>query len=381
MTADVAAAPLVRPLWQRARLWLVLAGIVVLGAVLVGTLATKPGRPLDPTSARKNGSKALVRLLEHFGATVTATSNIDTALGDAAHAAVVVTSPDEYSDTQLHQLGSAAGRLVLVAPNSRAGHALADGLEPDPAGFLLEYPVCSDGGASAAGRVSLPGDALPYRPGETGATACYGGLFLTTPRLAVLGSSDLLRNDHVDDRGVAALDINAITDSRRLTSVVWLTAGSDASGAGETSFWDLFPSGAYRVFWWSLAVGVLIALWRGRRLGTVVSEPLPVVVRSAEVVEGHGRLYARAGARDRAASALRAAAITRLAHRLGLPSGASADQVSVAVAPLVGRAPADVLALLAGPPPVDDPALIRLTHDLDTMQAAAGGGTEGMRTT
>ena len=59
-------------------------------------------------------------------------------------------------------------------------------------------------------------------------------------------------------------------------------------------------------FIWLAVLGGLLVLWRARRLGPVVTEPLPVVVRSAEVVEGHGRLYSRAGARDRAAAALRA---------------------------------------------------------------------------
>jgi hypothetical protein len=119
-----------------------------------------------------------------------------------------------------------------------------------------------------------------------------------------------------------------------------------------------------------IAVGALLAIWRARRLGAVVAESLPVIVRSSEVVEGHGRLYARAGARDRAAAALRAATVARLAHRLGLPRGASAEQVAVAAAPLIGRTPADMVALLAGRAPADDLGLLRLAHDLDTLEIA-----------
>ena len=66
------------------------------------------------------------------------------------------------------------------------------------------------------------------------------------------------------------------------------------TGGGSPSIWSLFPPWTQRAFWWLLVVGVLVALWRGRRFGPVVTEPLPVVVRSAEVVEGHGRLYRRA---------------------------------------------------------------------------------------
>ena len=54
---------------------------------------------------------------------------------------------------------------------------------------------------------------------------------------------------------------------------------------------------------------VLVAGWRARRLGPVVEEPLPVVVRAAEVTEGRARLYRRAKARDRAANELRRATV------------------------------------------------------------------------
>jgi hypothetical protein len=107
----------------------------------------------------------------------------------------------------------------------------------------------------------------------------------------------------------------------------------------------------------------------------VVTEALPVIVRSAELVEGHGRLYVRAGARDRAAAALRHATALRLAARLGLPRGAPAGQVAVAVAAVVGRSSAETAGILAGPPPVDDAGLMRLALDLDHLEAAASGAT------
>jgi hypothetical protein len=373
----IAPADLVRPWWRRARLWLVLVVVAVLGGVLVGTLSQSPGRLLDPASAHKDGSKALARLLERYGATVHATGSVRAAAGQGvAGAAVVVTAPDDYSTAQLHRLRSAA-RLVLVRPGTRAAAALASGVQIGT-GIPTVRPGCSDPGARAAGKVALPGDAVAYR---APATSCYGGVLITTPRLAVLGSADLLRNDHLAHQGVAALDINAITDSRRITSVVWLLPGADAHGPGPASAWDLFPRWSYRVFWWLVVVGALAAVWRARRLGGVLREPLPVIVRAAEVVEGHGRLYARAGARDRAAGALRAAAVARLGHRLGLPRGAGAEQVGVALAPAVGRPPADVVGILAGAPPADDLELQRLARDLDELESAVGGGTTERTTT
>jgi hypothetical protein len=160
--------------------------------------------------------------------------------------------------------------------------------------------------------------------------------------------------------------------------VVWLLPGVSAHGPGPASVWDLFPAGTGRVVWWLAAVGGLLVLWRARRLGGIVSEPLPVSVRAAELVEGHGRLYARAGARDRAAAALRAATADRVARRLGLPRGAGPDAVVAAVAPLTGRPAADLTAVLSGPPPADDAQLVRLANELDRLEEAAlGGGRKG----
>jgi hypothetical protein len=373
---EIAPAAVARPFWRRARLWVALAVVTVVGGVLVGSLADEPGRPYDPGSPAKNGSLALHRLLARYGVGLTSTDSVERALTLGRSRAVVVVAPDDYASAQLRRLAEGAGRLVLARPGTRAVHAVDPTLEPDASAEPGGLPGCPDATALATGAVSLPGDAIAYRrAGEP--AGCYAGALVSSPRLAVLGSADVLRNDHLADEGAAAFDINAITDGRRLRSVVWLLPGGDAAGPGPASVWDLFPAGAYRVFWWAVVVGALLALWRARRLGSVVTEPLPVVVRSAELVEGHGRLYARDGARERAAGALRAAAVTRLAARLGLPRGAPADQVAVAAAPLLGRAPSEIVSVLAGPAPTDDAGLQHLARELDRVESALGGPDEG----
>lgn len=373
MAADdsaIAPGAFARPLWRRYRGWLLLVAAVLLAAIAVTTWTSTPGRTLDPASTQPNGGHALSRLLAGYGVTVRPTSSAAVAGRGARAAALLVTEPDSYSAAQLRALRAAAGRLVLVSPGTEPLAALAPGIEPDTVEPVDPEPDCADPGARAAGAVDFSDGARTYDDPGGATTRCYGGGYLTTPALAILADGQLLRNDHLAGTGVAALDINAITDSRRLTSVVWLLPGPDAQGSGPATIWDVFPSGAYRAFWWLAAVGVLLALWRGRRLGGVLPEPLPVVVRSAELVEGHGRLYRRAGARDRAAAALRSAAAARLVRRLGLPRAAGPEQIGVAAAPPAGRPPADVVALLAGPPPADDGALIDLARDLDALTAA-----------
>jgi hypothetical protein len=87
-----------------------------------------------------------------------------------------------------------------------------------------------------------------------------------------------------------------------------------------------------------------------------------VTVRASETVEGHGRLYQARRARDRAAEELRAAAGTRIARLAG---GTVTDE---AIATRTGLPPADVTALLHGPPPDTERALVTLANELDTLE-------------
>jgi hypothetical protein len=114
-----------------------------------------------------------------------------------------------------------------------------------------------------------------------------------------------------------------------------------------------------------LAVAVVLAAaWRARRLGPLVAERLPVVVRASETVEGHGRLYQARRARDRAASELRQAARARISRL----SGGSGETNAAAVAARTGDAPQDVTALLYGPAPRTDAQLVTLADDLDILE-------------
>src|SRR4029079_16437584 len=111
-----------------------------------------------------------------------------------------------------------------------------------------------------------------------------------------------------------------------------------------------------------LLVVVVAALWRGRRLGRLVTERLPVVVRAGETTRGRGRLYRRGRSYGHAAAALRAGTAARSAARLGLPGWAPAPLVAAAAARATSRRPADVEALLYGPPPTDDRGLADLAR-------------------
>jgi len=113
---------------------------------------------------------------------------------------------------------------------------------------------------------------------------------------------------------------------------------------------------------------VLIALWRARRLGPLISERLPVVVRASETVEGHAALYQSRRARDRATAALREDLLARMLPRLGLVRDAPQDAVAGAVAARSRRGQQDIARILYGPAPGTDTELLGLARSLDELE-------------
>jgi hypothetical protein len=130
----------------------------------------------------------------------------------------------------------------------------------------------------------------------------------------------------------------------------------------------LIPLPAYLVAIQLAVAVVLAAIWRSRRLGPLVPEPLPVVVRASETVEGHAGLYRSRRARGRAAAALRTAMLDRTRPALGLPQDAGAADVVAAFSARSGSGPDRIEAMLFGPAPRDDAALVALADNLDALE-------------
>jgi hypothetical protein len=191
--------------------------------------------------------------------------------------------------------------------------------------------------------------------------------------VTVLGAGTFLTNGELARAGNAALAVNLLPSRR----VVWLvppvsSVAAAPGPAGPRSFASLVPLTAYLVVA-QLAIAVLLAaIWRARRLGQLVTEPLPVVVRASETVEGHGHLYQSRHARGRAASALRAAALIRISKAAGLPPGASRETVTAAVAARTAADQATIAQLLYGPAPRTDQALVNLAREVDELEREVG---------
>jgi len=187
--------------------------------------------------------------------------------------------------------------------------------------------------------------------------------------VTVLGTGAPLANDDLGASGNAALALNLLAASPR---IVWLVPGPPPGPAathhGQRSLISLVPGQVYAVAIQLGIVVLMLALWRMRRLGPLVTEPLPVVVRACETVEGHGRLYRSRRARDRASAGLRDAALGRIVSRLGLPRAATDDATCQELASRTGRDAREIRAILFGAVPGDDAALVKLAADLDALE-------------
>jgi len=392
---DRPAAPSARPVTtprsalRRVRLPLAVLGLLVAASLLLALLGGV-GRTgdLTPDSPSQGGAQALARLLEARGVPVTrvgAVRPVDT-VEPAGAQTLFAPDTSRLADGDAAALLAEASSHDVVAVVTDEASRAALGLPPDTPRALLadvRAPGCAFAPAATAGPARTGGAPFPGSPpaGFRRTDACYPtSLGPTLVRyqpqdgsgsLVLLADPAFLRNDRLAEAGNAALALGLLDRGR---PVRWVLPPPGEAGGGEgEGILALLP---HRLYLGLAELGVvvaLLALWRGRRLGPVVVEPLPVVVRSVETVRGRSRLYRAARARDRAALALREAARARAAARLGLGPETPPPVLVDAVAAAAGRAAGDVGNLLYGAgAPADDPALVRLADDLDLLGADLG---------
>ena len=369
-----------RTRWQQWR-WPLTALVTFL--VLVGASSLLQARtsttPLAPDNPSDDGARAVAQILGDRGVDVHYVRTVREARALALEGTTLLvagTSALGYEGAQA--LATVPADLVVVGPDAYAVEELTDGE------FTLghEYTSgvqqadCPDPDAQAAERISTDerlvvatGDGVTCfpDPGLGGAGGAFGSLERDGRRIVVINDEAVITNAHLAEHGHAALALRTLGAHEDL---VWLVPSIelDADDVGTGGTGRIFPEWAPTVALQLLVVVLALALWRGRRLGRVVTEPLPVTVRAAEATLGRGRLYRRARTRGHAAAALRAGTASRLAARLGLPRAAGATDVIDAVARATGRGVDEISGVLYGPPPTDDGELLWLARTLDQLE-------------
>jgi hypothetical protein len=355
---------------------LVVLALVLTGIAVAAYSATGPKGTLDPAAYNPDGSHALAALLRNRDVAVRRVETVE-AVESRADSTVFVPIAAAFTPDELGHLADLPGRVVVVGAAGPSLVALGAAVTDAPVVAVeRRAPACALPVAARAGDVHIGG--ITYRAtGAAEVTECYASsgrptlVDLPVARLTLLGSADLFTNARLDERGNAALAIGLLGSGR---DVQWLLPRPGARDVASDRTLNDLISPSLKLGALELLVALLVlALWRARALGPVVSEPLPVVVRAAEAVEGRSRLYRAARARGSAADALRTGARDRLARRLGLGPDATRAAVVDAVVARIGRDPVGVDALLYGAAPNDDAALVRIADDLDILIREVAG--------
>lgn len=361
--------------WRVLRTPLLVTGLIVLAAIviLIATSARTSG-PFSPDSTDSDGARALAALLKNHGVAVHSTETLDDAVQPGEGKALIIGPAGSLGRSDLERIAQARwSHLVLIRPGSRALEVLAPGVlqTGDVLPSRSREAGCDLPAAVRAGTVTVSG---PTYSAPAAAVACYGdGINNTVIRLEVgdrivdvVGTPTSFTNAQLADDGNAALALNLIGTHRDLTWYLPQFESTD-TGTDSDSSAPLIPPDV-RYIGWALAFAVLVvAIWRGRRLGPVVAERLPVIVHAAETTEGRARLYRRSRARDRAAAALRESALGQLHKAHGIPRRAEPSAVVATVAARTGRDPVMLYELLYGMPPLSDAALMSLSFELDVL--------------
>lgn len=366
--APVGAAGFVR----RNRIWF-LVGIALVLALALSVWANSGDQeypaPLDPQNPDPDGAQALAQVLEDEGVDLTIARSAD-ALHDAAVGSgttVLVTGTEQLAPSTIRRLrrDTAGADVVLVEPPPHVLDEVQEGLEP----AYASDETAGDCDDDRFDDLTLTVDNAYGYDTADGCFDSFGGFVLAQGSTATtyFGAGQALTNDQVLRGDNAAVALRLLGEHDRL--VWYVPTYDDAADDEAVSLWTFAPGWLEPSLWLAGLAGIALMWWRGRRLGKLASEPLPVVVRAVETTRSRGRMYRRADDRPYAAAALRAASRRRLAEHLRLGRGASEADIITAVARHVGRREEDVGALLAHHAlvPTTDPGLVRLAQELTQL--------------
>jgi hypothetical protein len=339
-------------------------------SILTRDRATFPD-PLDPRNPGRDGAQAVARVLARHGV------EVEVVRGQAAflHArvdgatTVAVTNPSQLGASTLGKLedhAAEAGSLVVVGE--------AEGLVDQ---FGIDAGSSFTGDRRARCDEDLTQGLVVRTYGGSGleSDGCFGtddaAVLVHRDDLWLMASPESFANERVLDSDNAALALRLLGQQHRL---VWYVADAGDTAADDgVDLSELLPGWLVPSLYLLLAGVLALVLWRGRRLGPLVTEPLPVVVRAAESTRSRGQIYRRTGDRQHAAVILVGAARRRLVEALRLPRGSSVDILASAAASRTGRDPREVLDLLRDPVVAKDSQLVELGQRLLDLENEVRG--------
>ena len=350
--------------WLQRNRSLLVIGLGTLAALVVAVVLTagpRTGADHDPENPGARGARALAQVLADEGVDVEVVRSAD-ALEDQAigpDTTVVVTSPDNLGQSTADRLLVAAADSTVVVAGAGPGAVDVLGVDASAAYAPLDGPQsgdCTDTGLGDLAALSIEVDAAASYATTAGCFPSGSGWGLASAGegLVLLGAVGIVENDQVLRADNAAVALRVFGQHAR---VVWYVPSlGDLVGADGVGLRSLLPAWLLPAVWLLGLAMLAVIWWRGRRLGALATEPLPVTVRSLETTEARGRLYRSVSARGHAADVLRRSTRTDLATHLRLPH-AEASVLVRDVAARLDRPTADIESLIgdqAVAPSTDD---------------------------
>ena len=363
--------------WLRRRRTTALIVFALMAAVLVVAL-TQDGvsnaNRLDPENPGMEGSQALAEVLENEGVDVQVVRSAEAlaqAQADQSTTVIVTSTQNLGPSTADRLLDDTAGATLVVVDADLGAVDAFDDLDAPSLDSLSEGRK-ADCDLATVSDLTLEVDTALTYPSDDGCFRKDGRAALIDAESAVFfGGGDALTNDQVLRADNAAIALRVLGQHERL---IWYVPDfADVIPSESSNFASLIPRWIYPALWLSALTALALMIWRGRRLGPLATEPLPVVIKAIETTRSRGRLYRRAGDRGHAATALRQAARSRAAERLRLGKGASEADLIRDLARHLGRSETELTDLVGthAPVPRSDRDLIMLANQLAEIDRKA----------
>ena len=316
MTSTTTRAPGTEPFSRRRPRWFapVVLAAVLLAAALAMTVLSPGGKGntenLDPANPGFSGAQGLARVLSDQGVSVTVVRSQRELLQVSVDGAttVVITSTIHLSgrtaQAALAHAGAAAS-VVLLDPDADVTKGMGLPVDSHITDLSDVAAGCTGGQVSApvgtGFRLSRAGRAYTPTAGGSAITTCFadkkdgGGAMVVLPALErerppviLLGADALISNGAILDADNAAIALHLFGQTERL---IWYVPSLADIAPSESTSRAIAPAWFQPGLVLSSSAVVLLCLWRGRRLGRLVTEPLPVIVRAVETTESRGRMY------------------------------------------------------------------------------------------
>jgi hypothetical protein len=376
-----------KPLMRKRPRWV--TPLIVVGVLLAATLAMTLLNPagqgntdeLDPANPGYSGAQGLAHVLSDHGVSVTVVRSQRELLDETIDgtSTVVITHDLRLSGRTARAAlahAASAASVILLDPDPEVTKGMGLPVESHLTDLTDVAAACTVAAVGEDFRLALAGRAYTTTGSGSGTTSCFpdksgGGALVSLPGAAgrppviLLGDDTLISNGTILDSDNAAIALHLFGQTDRL---IWYVPSLADIAPSESSSRSIAPAWFGPGLALATSAVVFLCLWRGRRLGRLVTEPLPVIVRAVETTESRGRMYRKSRDRTRALAVLQLATRRRLTAYLGLSASSTVSSVAAAAAAVSGRSYHDALDLLSSSAVHDDSSLLELANNLIALE-------------